>query len=102
MTILGKIIVTLGIGIFTGSTLAWIITGEWQWFAGGGAVFFGTLLTAAVISAETKPTNKRPEGIRPTFIPATNTNTSTDSEDWQPPSTPPPDEVDPFDRPAQR
>src|SRR3954470_6696107 len=59
MTTLGKIIVIAGICIFTASTLLWIIQGDWQWFAGGGAIFLGTLLSGAVISAETKPSPTR-------------------------------------------
>lgn len=108
MTIWGKTIVTLGICIFTTSTLLWIIQGNWQWFAGGGAVFFGTLLTAAVISAETKPTPQSNRITPRTPIRSTQHDTqelpvTTQSDnDWQPPSTPPPDEVDPFNRPAQR
>jgi hypothetical protein len=59
MTTLGKITVIAGICIFTASTLLWIIQGDWQWFAGGGAIFLGTLLSGAVISAETKPSPTR-------------------------------------------
>jgi hypothetical protein len=66
MTTLGKITVIAGICIFTASTLLWIIQGNWQWFAGGGAIFLGTLLTGAVISAETKPSPTRSIASPPT------------------------------------
>jgi hypothetical protein len=125
MTTLGKITVIAGICIFTGSTLAWIGTGEWQWFAGGGAIFLGTLLSGAVISAETKPSPTRtpspvplkPNELQPPSVshpdpdpdkPYTYTYSATDRPpntadtipDWTPPSTPPPDDPDPFSRPS--
>lgn len=58
MTPLGKIIITSGIIFFTFSTLMWIFTTNWQWFAGGGAILVGTTLTSAVVSAETKTTTR--------------------------------------------
>jgi hypothetical protein len=118
MTTLGKITVIAGICIFTASTLLWIIQGNWQWFAGGGAIFLGTLLTGAVISAETKPsptrsiaspptpptppTNDPPYSYSysPTDRPTNSTDTTDTLPDWIPPSTPPPDDPDPFSRPS--
>jgi hypothetical protein len=123
MTTLGKATVITGISIFTLSTLAWIIQGNWQWFAGGGAIFLGTLLTGAVISAETKPSPNRtpspvplkPSELQPPFPsdpdpdkPYTYTYSATDRPpntadtlpDWVPPPTPPPDDPDPFSRPS--
>src|SRR3954463_6116576 len=115
MTTLGKIIVIAGICIFTGSTLAWISTGNWQWFAGGGAIFLGTLLTGAVISAETKPSPTRSIPSPPSPPPSSDSDSSNPDQpytytysatdrppntadtipDWTPPSTPPPDDPDP-------
>jgi hypothetical protein len=125
MTTLGKITVIAGICIFTASTLLWIIQGNWQWFAGGGAIFLGTLLTGAVISAETKPSPNSTRTPSPfPSVPLTNNppfpsdpdpdqpytytysatdrppNTADTIPDWVPPSTPPPDDPDPFSRPS--
>jgi hypothetical protein len=122
MTTLGKIIVIAGICIFTASTLLWIIQGNWQWFAGGGAIFLGTLLSGAVISAETKPSPSRPKPSPPSPPPSSDSsdpdpdsdkpytytysatdrppNTADTLPDWTPPSTPPPDDPDPFSRPS--
>jgi hypothetical protein len=125
MTTLGKATVITGICIFTASTLLWIIQGDWQWFAGGGAIFLGTLLSGAVISAETKPSPTRtpsPVPSNPTNSPLpsptptpsdpdkpyTYTYSATDRPpnttdtlpDWTPPPTPPPDDPDPFSRPS--
>jgi hypothetical protein len=119
MTVLGKATVITGISIFTLSTLAWIIQGNWQWFAGGAAIFLGTLLTGAVISAETKPSPTRsiPSPPSPPSSesdssdpnqPYTYTYSATDRPpnstdtlpDWTPPPTPPPDDPDPFSRPS--
>jgi hypothetical protein len=125
MTTLGKITVIAGICIFTASTLLWIIQGDWQWFAGGGAIFLGTLLSGAVISAETKPSPTRtpspvplkPNELQPSSPPSSDSdsdkpytytysatdrppNTADTLPDWTPPSTPPPDDPDPFSRPS--
>src|SRR3954468_23080075 len=122
MTTLGKTTVIAGICIFTASTLLWIIQGNWQWFAGGAAIFLGTLLTGAVISAETKPSPTRTPSPSPPTPPTPPTNdppysysyspidrppNSTDTTDttdtlpdWTPPSTAPPDDPDPFSRPS--
>jgi hypothetical protein len=118
MTVLGKATVITGISIFTLSTLAWIIQGNWQWFAGGAAIFLGTLLTGAVISAETKPSptsTRTPSPLPPTpptpptddppysysYSPIDRPTDTTDTlPDWTPPSTAPPDDPDPFSRPS--
>jgi hypothetical protein len=120
MTTLGKITVIAGICIFTASTLLWIIQGDWQWFAGGGAIFLGTLLSGAVISAETKPSPTRSIPSPPSPPPSSDSsdpdtdkpytytysatdrppNTADTLPDWTPPSTPPPDDPDPFSRPS--
>jgi hypothetical protein len=91
VTTLGKAIITTGIAIFTLSCLAWIVTQNWQWFAGGAAIFFGSVLTSAVVSVETKNQNSRipnfPTNHSPSHSPSTRNE---DDDDWQRPSTPPP------------
>lgn len=96
MTPLSKVIITIGIGIFTAGSLLWIILQEWRWFAGGLSVFGGCLLAAVVLSIETKPSNATPIPFSNTTA---NTPANTDADDWEQPNTPPPDkeyENDPF------
>lgn len=91
MTQHGKIIITLGIGIFTAGALLWIILANWQWIAAGFAIFVGTAFTSLILSVETKnqppiPTPKvRSRQSEPTWNVQTQDN-------WHPPSTPPPDQ----------
>jgi hypothetical protein len=100
MTQLGKSIITIGIGIFTATTLLWIITADWHWFAGGGAVFLGAALTATIISVETKDTTPKHSQWRATSPSPPENRTADDlqptkeMDKWEPPSTPPPDEED--------
>lgn len=95
MTPLGKAVIISGILIFTASTLAWIITGDWQWFAGGGSIFFSSLLASAVLSAETKRPASRDSNT--TYIqgelkekkePPTPTKAWTEDDPWSSPSSP--------------
>ena len=88
MTLLGKVVITCGIVIFTVGSLLWIIKEDWHWFAAGGAIFVGSAFTALILSVETKNVSS-PQP--PTLY---NTNPlHTTQDDWQPPSTPPPDET---------
>jgi len=82
MTQHGKVIITLGIGIFTVSSLLWIILQNWQWIAAGAAIFVGSAFASLILSIETK-------NISPTTTPTQNTVVQ---DNWQPPNTPPPDE----------
>lgn len=91
MTDLGKSIITSGIIIFTGGTIAWIILTDWRWFAGGGAVFVGCVLSGIIMSIETKNT-PQPTPSKSSPIPQ-----SDPDSDWTPPNTPPPDK-DPFSK----
>jgi hypothetical protein len=104
MTQHGKIIITLGIGIFTAGALLWIILQNWQWIAAGAAIFVGSAFTALILSVETKNvTPPQPPTIHPT---QNNWGQTQTQDNWQPPNTPPPDEgkavvaedvaVDPF------
>ena len=104
MTLLGKIIVSLGIGIFTASTLAWISSGDWHWFAGGGAIFLASLATSAVVSTETKPSSSSSYSTTAQLPQPPPYPYPSADESWSPPPTPPPDESDPdpFSRPSQR
>jgi len=91
MTQHGKIIITLGIGIFTASSLLWIILQNWQWIAAGAAIFVGSAFTALILSVETKNVSSpQPPTIHPTN---NRWGQNTQAQDnWQPPNTPPPDE----------
>lgn len=100
MTQHGKIIITLGIGIFTAGALLWIILANWQWIAAGFAIFVGSAFTSLILSVETKnaPSTASHSLNTNSHYPATQDN-------WQQPSTPPPDErqvvaedvsIDPF------
>lgn len=61
MTQLGRFVILMGIGIFTISCLMWIIQDNWQYFAGGIAIFGGSLLAGIVLSIEVKhPTTPTP------------------------------------------
>jgi len=96
MTQHGKIIITLGIGIFTASALLWIILQNWQWIAAGAAIFVGSAFTAVILSVETKNVSSpQPPTIHPTNNRwGQNTPPPTQvQDDWQPPSSPPPDET---------
>lgn len=86
MTQLGRIIITCGILIFTAATLAWILTGNWQWFAGGGAILFGATLTSAILSVEPKDNHKQNTRYN---------NHEFHSDNWQRPDSPPPDQQKP-------
>jgi uncharacterized membrane protein len=89
MTQHGKVIITLGIGIFTASCLLWILLQDWRWFASGAAVFMGTILTAIVLSIETK--SQEIGRTTPNFQP------QAQGLPYHQRSTPPPDEEnDPF------
>lgn len=112
MTQLGKAIITIGIGIFTATTLLWIITADWHWFAGGGAIFLGATLTATVISVETKGNTKQSQWRSPSppenvvaddLPPIKNGGETKEMDKWEPPSSPPPDEQegDAFFRPTR-
>lgn len=111
MTLHGKIIITLGIGIFTASSIIWILMEDWRWFAAGASIFIGSILTSAILSIETKPTTPASNGrsysepSRPT-APTTYTQTPTHTQDdWKQPNRPPPDEgmdEDPFLRPQPK
>jgi len=90
MTQHGKIIITLGIGIFTASALLWIILQNWQWIAAGAAIFVGSAFTALILSVETK--NVTPPQP-PTIHPTNNRWGQNTQDNWQPPSSPPPDET---------
>lgn len=118
MTLLGKIIITAGIVILTASSLMWIANDNWQYFAGGLAIFVGCLMSGIVVSIETKSqsngngggNNSRWQGIP--YQPQRETKRIEDTDpypttplsplppssgNWTPPSTPPPDqESDPF------
>lgn len=100
MTELGKSIITSGIIIFTGGTIAWIVLTDWRWFAGGGAVFLGCVLSGIIMSIETK----NPSSLSPSPNHQTSTsphlakNNDPDPDpDWIPPNTPAPDK-DPFSK----
>lgn len=54
MTPLSRTLITAGVSIFTLGTLMWIFTRDWEWFAGGAAIFFGTLLAGGILSVEVK------------------------------------------------
>lgn len=87
MTQHGKIIITLGILLFTAGSLLWIILQNWQWFAAGFAIFIGSAFTSLVLSVETKNiSSPQPPTLHHHFTPPTRTQ-----DDWQPPPNPPPD-----------
>lgn len=88
MTQHGKIIITLGIGIFTAGALLWIILANWQWIAAGFAIFVGTAFTSLILSVQTKNT---PPPQSPTFQTQVTPRHSS-QDNWRPPSTPPPDQ----------
>ena len=109
MTTLGKWVIIGGILIFTFGTLLWIVKEDWHWFAGGGTLFLASVLTSAVLSAETKQSPSRNGGgvqYRPQpqekqkleYDPErTDPQTQTlprIQDDWQQPSHPPPDQED--------
>ena len=117
MTQLGKIIITAGIVIFTLGALMWIAKDNWQYFAGGAAIFVGCILSGIVLSIETKTPNNNNHGNgrfthtgipyrppvreeRETKLESTDPYPTTPiptSGNWSPPTTPPPDqESDPF------
>lgn len=110
MTQLGKVIITSGIVILTLSALMWIIRDNWQYLAGGTAVFVGCFLSGIVLSIETKnpphsngrgvpytPNNYQPSRERDRIGDTDPYPTTPISGNWSPPNTPPPDqESDPF------
>jgi hypothetical protein len=107
MTTLGKYVIVGGILVFTAGTITWILTGDWHWFAGGATLFLASVLTSAVLSAETKTTTNghhRRQQPTQTFDPErTDPQTKPQlriADDWQQPNSPPPDEEregnDPF------
>ena len=82
MTSLAKALITIGITIWTLGTILWILSSNWQWFAGGLSLFIGSLLAGAVLSVETK--DKHP-------ITTNNNNDSPHQQrEWQRPDSPPP------------
>lgn len=89
MTQHGKIIITLGIGIFTAGALLWIILANWQWIAAGFAIFVGTAFTSLILSVQTKNT---PPPQSPTFQAQPTQRRHSSQDNWRPPSTPPPDQ----------
>lgn len=91
MTQHGKIIITLGIGIFTAGALLWIILANWQWIAAGFAIFVGTAFTSLILSVETK--NQPTTTVQSPTLQAQPTQHRHSTQDnWRPPSTPPPDQ----------
>ena len=54
MTSAARLTILLGISLFTAGTIIWILTGDWHWFAGGGAIFLGTIISGGVLSVEVK------------------------------------------------
>lgn len=101
MTVLGKTIITTGIVILTVSSIVWILTANWQWFAGGGVVFLGSIMAGVIISVETKDGNHRSGGRlshssyhQPPHIQDRDRDQDTrpiPDDNWTPPTTPPPD-----------
>ena len=61
MTSLARATIICGVLLFTAGTIAWILTGNWQWFAGGTAIFIGTILAGAILSVEVKTPSRREE-----------------------------------------
>jgi len=80
MTQLGKVVILGGVLAMLVGTLSWIYTTNWQWVAGGIAVFISSMIAGAVLSVETK--DKRPHTIQPT-PPSSNTR-YTDNEFREP------------------
>lgn len=99
MTVLGKGIVSAGIFILTLGALAWIILQNWQWMAAGTAIFFGSLLSAVVLSAETKQISKPPHNPPLKHFPPTPTPRPRKPQLSHPPATewtnPPPPPIPP-------
>ena len=111
MTSLGKSIILGGILILVVGTLMWIVKADWHWFAGGLTIFFGSILAAAVLSAETKTTrNGNGHPYNPMARPIHSTEDliravepTQIEDDWEQPHYPPPDQEnddDPFYRPS--
>lgn len=106
MTFLGKTIITSSLVIFAICTLLWILTGNWQWFAGGATICVFSTIGAAVLSAETKHTSNGKAVTVP--APYSNPNSSGSNypstppqnhDDWTQPTEKAPDaEDDPFSR----
>lgn len=90
MTQHGKIIITLGIGIFTAGALLWIILANWQWIAAGFAIFVGTAFTSLILSVETK--NQPTTAVQSPTLTNSWGQQSNRQDNWRPPSTPPPDQ----------
>lgn len=85
MTPLSRTIVTSGIVILTIGSIAWILTTNWQWFAAGLSIFFGSLLAGAVLSVEPKTPIKNNHTVYPQ-----DNSPQHHPDDWQRPSEPPP------------
>src|SRR6476661_5945462 len=92
MTSLGKAIVLTGIAILAIGTICWIIQNDWRWFAGAATFFFCSILSAGVLTVETKSTTPRPA---PTPQPQPQQQINDDG--WQQPTTPPPDQENDHD-----
>ena len=100
MTPLARTIITIGIILFTAGAISWILSGNWQWFAGGLAVFIGSLLAGGVLSVETKQTRTPPPPI-PQQHHHSSTNTDLiDSDPWVRPDSPPPPTISPSPSPS--
>jgi len=94
MTVHGKWVITIGMGIFTAFGVLSILLSDWRWFIVGGFIFIFSAFTALILSVETKNVSSPQSPTLHHQSPSTNhwrQNTQA-QDDWQPPKTPPPDE----------
>ena len=74
MTPIARIIIVSAIILFTLGTVAWILTGNWQWFAGGGAILFGSFLAGGILSVDVKHPQRTQDTYQEPMIPTYNDN----------------------------
>lgn len=83
MTRTARVVVLAGTTLFTAGTISWILTGNWQWFAGGIAILLGTIIAGGILSVEVKQSrNDLDRNYQPPPPPPVNK----EDDDWGPPT----------------